>query len=101
METRHLALIAHELHLAESQVAVVAALLPVAMGIFAIAVATGLLALLGTWFDFSFFTPNMISMMGLAVGIDYSLFIVSRFLRHQHPRFYVNQGCGHHEPFTG
>lgn len=59
--------------------AVVAALLPVMMGIFAISVATGLLALMGIWFDFSFFTPNMISMMGLAVGIDYSLFIVSRF----------------------
>ena len=29
--------------------------------------------------DFSFFTPNLISMMGLAVGIDYSLFIVSRY----------------------
>lgn len=59
--------------------AVVAALLPVIMGIFAIAVATGIVALLGIWFDFSFFVPNMISMMGLAVGIDYSLFIVSRF----------------------
>ena len=28
---------------------------------------------------FSFFVPNIISMMGLAVGIDYSLFIVSRY----------------------
>ncbi len=29
--------------------------------------------------QFSFFAPNLISMMGLAVGIDYSLFIVSRY----------------------
>ena len=29
--------------------------------------------------DFSFFVTNMITMMGLAVGIDYSLFIVSRY----------------------
>jgi len=59
--------------------AVVAAVVPVVMGVFAISVAIGLMAFLGIWFDFSFFTPNMISMMGLAVGIDYSLFIVSRF----------------------
>ncbi len=30
-------------------------------------------------FDVSVFAINMISMMGLATGIDYSLFIVSRY----------------------
>lgn len=59
--------------------ALIAAVVPVVMGVFAIAVAIGLMAFLGIWFDFVFFTTNMISMMGLAVGIDYSLFIVSRF----------------------
>ena len=37
------------------------------------------MGLIGTFWRFSFFVPNLISMMGLAVGIDYSLFIVSRY----------------------
>jgi RND superfamily putative drug exporter len=59
--------------------AVVAGLTPIVMGIFAIAVTLGIVGLFGLLWDFSFFTPNLISMMGLAVGIDYSLFIVSRY----------------------
>jgi putative drug exporter of the RND superfamily len=59
--------------------AVVAGLVPIAMGITSIAVALGVTALVGRAVDFSFFVTNMISMMGLAVGIDYSLFIVSRY----------------------
>ena len=49
------------------------------MGIFAIGVAFGVVGLLGEVWRWSFFVPNLISMMGLAVGIDYSLFIVSRY----------------------
>jgi putative drug exporter of the RND superfamily len=59
--------------------AVVAALLPIGLAVLAIAAAIGLVALLGLVFDFSFFVTNMITMMGLAVTIDYSLFIVSRY----------------------
>ena len=59
--------------------AVVAGLTPIVMGIFAIAVTLGIVGFFGLIWDFSFFTPNLISMMGLAVGIDYSLFIVSRY----------------------
>jgi putative drug exporter of the RND superfamily len=57
----------------------IAGITPIIMGIFAIAVATGLIALLGMIWRFSFFVPNLVTMMGLAVGIDYSLFIVSRY----------------------
>jgi putative drug exporter of the RND superfamily len=60
-------------------VAVVAALLPILMAIFAIAVAFGLTALVGQFVDFQLFVTNMITMIGLAVGIDYALFIVSRY----------------------
>ncbi len=64
-------------------IAVFAALLagvtPIVLGIFAISIALGVVALIGTVWRFSFFAPNLISMMGLAVGIDYSLFIVSRY----------------------
>jgi RND superfamily putative drug exporter len=52
---------------------------PIIMGVFAIFTALGLVGLIGTFWRFSFFVPNLISMMGLAVGIDYSLFIVSRY----------------------
>ncbi len=56
-----------------------AGITPIAMGILAITTALGLVALIGQIWNFSFFVTNLISMMGLAVGIDYSLFIVSRF----------------------
>jgi len=59
--------------------AVTAALVPLVLGVFSIVVAVGLTALLGQEFQFSFFVTNVITMMGLAVGIDYSLFVVSRY----------------------
>jgi RND superfamily putative drug exporter len=59
--------------------AIVAALLPVGMGIIAITIALGITALVGQLVEFNLFVTNIISMIGLAVGIDYSLFIVSRF----------------------
>jgi RND superfamily putative drug exporter len=57
----------------------VAAGVPLVLGILAIVVAVGISALLGQVFQLSFFITNVITMMGLAVGIDYSLFIVSRY----------------------
>jgi uncharacterized membrane protein YdfJ with MMPL/SSD domain len=57
----------------------IAGVTPIIMGIFAIGVAFGLVGVIGQVWRFSFFVPNLISMMGLAVGIDYSLFIVSRY----------------------
>ena len=57
----------------------VAGVTPIIMAIFAIAVTLGIVGLLGQVWRFSFFAPNLITMMGLAVGIDYSLFIVSRY----------------------
>ncbi|MEL7563138.1 MMPL family transporter [Dehalogenimonas sp. 4OHTPN] len=59
--------------------ALVAATLPIALGIVAIVAALGLTSLVGQAMDLSFFVTNMVTMMGLAVGIDYSLFIVSRY----------------------
>jgi putative drug exporter of the RND superfamily len=64
--------------------AVVAGVVPIAMGIASIVVAVGIVAIVGQEFEFSFFVVNMISMMGLAVGIDYSLFIVSRYREERH-----------------
>jgi RND superfamily putative drug exporter len=59
--------------------ALVAAVTPIVMAVFAILLALGLVALIGQLFHFHLFVTNMISMIGLAVGIDYSLFIVSRY----------------------
>jgi RND superfamily putative drug exporter len=59
--------------------ALVAGVSPIIMAIFAITVTLGIVGLIGTAWRFSFFAPNLITMMGLAVGIDYSLFIVSRY----------------------
>ena len=44
-----------------------------------ITIALGLVALIGQVVDFNLFVTNMVTMIGLAVGIDYSLFIVSRY----------------------
>ena len=59
--------------------ALVASLLPLGLGVVAIVVALGAVGLLGLAFHLTFTVTNMISMMGLAVAIDYSLFIVSRY----------------------
>jgi len=59
--------------------AVMAAVVPILVALAAIVVAVGLVALVGQAFSFSFFVTNVVTMMGLAVGIDYSLFVVSRY----------------------
>jgi uncharacterized membrane protein YdfJ with MMPL/SSD domain len=55
--------------------AVVAGLVPVILGLLSIVIAVALTALVGQAFEISFFVVNMISAMGLALGIDYALFI--------------------------
>ncbi|MDQ4131898.1 MAG: MMPL family transporter [Actinomycetota bacterium] len=64
--------------------AIVAAVLPILMAVMAITLAIALVAVVGQLADFSFFVTNMITMMGLAVGIDYSLFVVSRYREERH-----------------
>ena len=58
---------------------VVAAALPLVLAIVAIVGAIGVTALFGQIWSFSFFVVNIITMIGLAVGIDYALFIVQRY----------------------
>ncbi|MBM3677684.1 MAG: MMPL family transporter, partial [Actinobacteria bacterium] len=57
----------------------VAGLIPVVTALVSIVVALALTAILGQAFELSFFVVNMLSGMGLALGIDYALFVVSRF----------------------
>jgi RND superfamily putative drug exporter len=59
--------------------ALVAAGLPVIIGLVSIFIAVGLAAIVGQTMDLSFFIVNMIGMIGLAVGIDYALFVIERY----------------------
>ena len=59
--------------------ALVAAMIPLVLAAVSIVVALGVAALVGQVFQLSFFVENIITMIGLAVGIDYSLFVVSRY----------------------
>src|SRR3954454_4443589 len=59
--------------------AVFAGLVPVLMAILSIIVALGLVAVISLEFSLSVFIVNMLTGMGLALGIDYSLFFVSRY----------------------
>jgi uncharacterized membrane protein YdfJ with MMPL/SSD domain len=58
---------------------VVAGLVPLLLAVISITVALALLALVGQVFPLSVFATNMLTGMGLALGIDYSLFVLSRF----------------------
>jgi uncharacterized membrane protein YdfJ with MMPL/SSD domain len=57
----------------------VAGLLPLLIALPSIIVALAFVAVLGHAFNLSIFTINMLTGMGLALGIDYALFVVSRF----------------------
>ncbi|MEX2372919.1 MAG: MMPL family transporter [Dehalococcoidia bacterium] len=59
--------------------AVVAALLPMGLAFIAIGITFGLIALITQVYEMSFFVTNVMTMIGLAVGIDYALFVVARF----------------------
>jgi RND superfamily putative drug exporter len=57
----------------------VAMLIPIALALTALATAFLLLFILAGLTDINTITPILVSMIGLGVGIDYSLFIVTRF----------------------
>jgi uncharacterized membrane protein YdfJ with MMPL/SSD domain len=59
--------------------AVVAGLVPLLITLPSIVVALGFVAVLAHAFSLSVFVINMLTGMGLALAIDYSLFVVSRF----------------------
>ena len=60
-------------------VAIAAGLVPLMLAIASIVVALAMVALLGQAYALSVFTQNMLIGMGLALGIDYSLFTLSRY----------------------
>ncbi len=59
--------------------ALVAAALPIIVGVLAITIALGIVAVAAQFQTMSVFVLNITTMVGLGVGIDYSLLIVTRF----------------------
>ncbi|MBJ8339662.1 MMPL family transporter [Antrihabitans sp. YC3-6] len=59
--------------------AVVAAALPIGVGLAGLALTTGLLFLLSGVTSINVLTVSIASMIGIGIGIDYAMFIVSRF----------------------
>jgi RND superfamily putative drug exporter len=57
----------------------VAALLPLGIGILSISMALGAAALIAHYLQLSILVQNLATMLGLGLGIDYALLMVSRF----------------------
>src|SRR5271165_1704101 len=57
----------------------VAALLPLGVGVLSISMALGAAALLSPYMHLSILVQNLATMLGLGLGIDYALLMVSRF----------------------
>lgn len=64
----------------------VASSVPIIMGVFSVAPTLAILFAIGHAVDLSIFSLNVTSMIGLGVGIDYALFVVSRFREEIHIR---------------
>jgi uncharacterized membrane protein YdfJ with MMPL/SSD domain len=56
-----------------------AAVLPLVVGGVSVLITTALIALISRHYTMTFYVPNMASMIGLGVAVDYSLFVVVRF----------------------
>ncbi|MET8825873.1 MMPL family transporter [Streptomyces sp. NPDC004610] len=56
-----------------------AALLTLGMGLFSVIMTLALMRLLTSFTDVSTFAANLTLVMGIGLGVDYSLFIISRF----------------------
>jgi RND superfamily putative drug exporter len=65
----------------------VAALLPLGVGMLSISMALGAAALLAHYLQLSILVQNLATMLGLGLGIDYALLMVSRF------REALGEGC--------
>lgn len=68
---------------------IAAAFMPIGVALFGVGLATALLTLIASKFTVGTVSPALGSMIGLGVGIDYSLLIVSRYLQNR------SEGMGH------
>ena len=78
-----------------------AALLPVVTAIVSVGVGIILIGLVGHWLDVSSAAPMLGSMLGLGVGIDYALFIVTRFREERRLGFAVHEAVSRSSASAG
>lgn len=64
----------------------IAAGVPLAVGIASVTLSLALLALLGRLTDISIFAQSVTTMLGLGIGIDYSLIMINRFREERRAR---------------
>lgn len=57
----------------------VAALLPIIVALVALTTGSAVMSKVGKYIEISMFVPSVLSMIGLGVGVDYMLILVSRF----------------------
>lgn len=62
----------------------VAALIPIMIGMISVVSSMGILFIIGQRLDFSIFVLNVVPMIGLALGIDFSLLFINRFREEMH-----------------
>ncbi len=79
----------------------VAASVPIVFALISVGTAFGLLYLLANLTDFNTITPILISMIGIGVGIDYTLFIVTRFRQALHDGMPVPEAAAYASATAG
>ena len=80
---------------------VTAMVLPIAVAIFGLICGLSLISLLGHLVSVPDVAPTVASMIGLGVGIDYSLFIVTRARSARHEGKSVHEAIGHAAATSG
>ncbi len=69
--------------------------LPIGMAVFGLAVGIGAMPLVAHLIDVPIFAPELASMIGLGVGIDYALFILTRHREHLETGASAEEAAGH------
>ena len=73
---------------------VIAMGLPIGLALVGLVTSIGLITLVAAFVDVNTFSPTLAAMIGLGVGIDYALFIVTRHREHLHQGMTVEESAG-------
>ncbi|MCU1459286.1 MAG: hypothetical protein JWL73_3378, partial [Actinomycetia bacterium] len=73
---------------------VIAMGLPIGLAIVGLVTSLGLITIVASVVELNSFSPTLATMIGLGVGIDYALFIVTRHREHLHQGMTVEESAG-------
>ena len=73
---------------------VIAMGLPIGLALVGLITSLGLITIVASFVDVNSFSPTLATMIGLGVGIDYALFIVTRHREHLHQGMTVEESAG-------